>query len=217
MSFDRNEHPHRRYNPLFDEWVLVSPHRMKRPWSGQVDPPETEDNPPYSPTNSLCPGNVRSNGATNPDYTSTFAFENDFPAILTDAPEPPEDKSSLFRSASVRGECKVICTHPKTNISMAKMNNAEIVAVIDEFITQYKSLEQKYKWVQIFENRGKMMGCSNPHPHCQIWATDCLPNLPQKAYDAQLNHFKVFFVTYYRCKYLLGRLYFLIFFASIGI
>jgi len=163
---------------------------MKRPWSGQVDPPENDDIAEYDPKNPLCPGNTRSNGEKNPDYNTTFVFPNDFPAILTDTPEPPKDeKPKLFKSAPVRGECKVICFHPKTNVTLAKMNTEELNVVVDAWVDQAKKLD-KYKWVQIFENRGKMMGCSNPHPHCQIWATDILPTLPEKADNSQRKYFK---------------------------
>lgn len=175
---------------LLDEWVLVSPHRMKRPWSGQIDPPEKDNIAEYDPKNPLCPGNTRSNGEKNPDYDTTFVFPNDFPAILTDTPEPPKDeKPKLFKSAPVRGECKVICFHPKTNVTLAKMNTEELNVVVDAWVDQAKKLDN-YKWVQIFENRGKMMGCSNPHPHCQIWATDILPTLPEKADNSQRKYFK---------------------------
>lgn len=154
----------------------------------KVDPPELDKIPSYSPTNPLCPGNTRPNGIKNPVYESTFVFENDFAAIQKNTPTPPKDVSPLFKAAAISGECKVICFHPKTDITTAKMTNLELVAVINSWMDESVKLAKKYKWVQIFENRGAMMGCSNPHPHCQIWATDILPNLPAKADENQRKH-----------------------------
>ena len=181
MSFDYNEHQHIRFNPLKDEWVLVSPHRMKRPWAGQIEKPEEKKVPEYDPNNPLCPGNKRSSGAVNPKYTGTFVFDNDFPALQTGSPDVPSDQHPLFQSAVARGECKVMCFHPKSNLTLPLMEKGEIVTVIDKWIEVYNELRQKHRWVQIFENKGAMMGCSNPHPHCQVWASSFLPNEPAAA------------------------------------
>lgn len=180
MSFNADEHQHIRYNPLKDEWVLVSPHRALRPWSGQVESPTSSSTPipPYDPTNPLCPGVVRSSGITTPHYTTTHVFTNDFPALLEDGPAPPDNPGEdLFKAKPAQGTCRVMCYHPKTNMYLDTMEKEYVVDnVIGEWIKQSIDLGSKYKWVQIFENRGAMMGCSNPHPHCQIWASNFLPN-----------------------------------------
>ena len=156
--------------------MLVSPHRMKRPWSGQVEKPTEEERPEFDPKNPLCPGVTRPNGATNPQYENTFVFDNDFPALLEDVPEPDETDSPLFKAAAARGTCRVMCFSPKSNITLPLMSQQEIKMVIDTWIEEMLTLGKKYQWVQIFENKGAAMGCSNPHPHCQIWASSFLPN-----------------------------------------
>ncbi|XP_061655326.1 galactose-1-phosphate uridylyltransferase isoform X4 [Phyllopteryx taeniolatus] len=173
----RNKHQHLRYNPLRDTWVLVSAHRMKRPWAGQVEKPPEECIPRYDPYNPLCPGNTRANGETNPEYKSTFIFENDFPAMQSDAPDPVSGHP-LFQSKAARGVCKVMCFHPWSDISLPLMKKGEVVSVIDKWAELMEELGATYPWVQIFENKGAMMGCSNPHPHCQVWASSFLPNEP---------------------------------------
>ncbi|XP_074603858.1 galactose-1-phosphate uridylyltransferase [Brevipalpus obovatus] len=179
-KFSDTEHQHVRYNPLIDEWVLVSPHRAKRPWSGQQEKPAQQEVPEYDERNPLCPGAVRANGIQNPKYESTFVFDNDFPALLENVPEPPESNSSFFQAKSARGKCKVICFHPKSNITLPSMEIEDICKVIKVWQIENQSLGEKYTWVQIFENKGEVMGCSNPHPHCQIWASSFLPNEPRK-------------------------------------
>lgn len=186
-----SEHQHVRYNPLRDEWVLVSPHRLKRPWAGQVEKASTQAIPEYDPKNPLCPGNSRSTGKTNPPYSSTYIFDNDFPAlqpeerVIDDVGEDP-----LFRIAPASGECKVMCFHPHSNVTLPRMKISEITAVINEWIKLLVDLGKKYKWVQIFENKGAIMGCSNPHPHCQIWASSFLPNEPALADKTQREYYK---------------------------
>jgi UDPglucose--hexose-1-phosphate uridylyltransferase len=173
------EHPHRRLNPLTSEWVLVSPQRTQRPWKGKVESHAVDRIPQFEPDCYLCPGNVRANGDRNPPYEHTFVFDNDF-AALTSEGRPFESTRSLFRQTSTSGVCKVICFSPRHDVTLAQMSVAEVRAVIDVWAEQTKTLGQKFAWVQIFENKGEIMGCSNPHPHCQIWASSSIPNEPSK-------------------------------------
>lgn len=168
--------PHRRYNPLTGEWVLVSPHRTQRPWLGQEES-TADGRPSYDPTCYLCPGNTRANGESNPAYESTFVFQNDFAAIRTNDPDF-QFENGLLKAESVRGECRVICFSPRHDLTLAQMNVEEIGQVIHTWIEQTRELSLKYKWVQVFENKGAVMGCSNPHPHGQIWAGSAVPTLP---------------------------------------
>lgn len=160
--------------------MLVSPHRAKRPWKGQVEKSEEKSVPEFDANNPLCPGVFRANGIKNPNYTSTFVFDNDFPALLEDVPEPPKEESFFFQAKSAKGNCKVICFHPKSNLTLPMMNSKEIIAIIEVWKSQNEQLGSKFDWVQIFENKGEIMGCSNPHPHCQVWASSFLPNEPRK-------------------------------------
>uniref|UniRef100_A0A0A9X1B0 Galactose-1-phosphate uridylyltransferase n=1 Tax=Lygus hesperus TaxID=30085 RepID=A0A0A9X1B0_LYGHE len=176
MEFHPSEHQHQRWNPLRGEWILVSPHRLQRPWSGAQ---EETALPVPDPDNPLCPGVTRPNGIRTPDYESTYVFTNDFPALNTDAPEPPLSKDPLFQMAPARGTCKVICYSPKTDTTMGIMTIQEIIKIIEVWIDELLSLGKTYEWVQIFENRGEIMGCSNPHPHGQIWASNFIPNEPR--------------------------------------
>ncbi|XP_027046751.1 galactose-1-phosphate uridylyltransferase-like [Pocillopora damicornis] len=176
-SFDPTEYQHTRYNPLRDDWVLVSPHRMKRPWKGQVEKPQEEEIPRWDPKNPLCPRTVRASGKENPDYESTYVFENDFPALLQEeAPAPGPSAHHLLKCEPAQGTCRVMCFHPWSDVTLPLMSIDEILEVIREWIRQYQELSKTYRWVQIFENKGAVMGCSNPHPHCQIWASSFLPN-----------------------------------------
>ena len=175
MEFDPAEHPHRRFNPLTREWILVSAHRTKRPWQGQQEEPDRERRAPYDETCYLCPGNTRAGGERNPQYTSTYVFTNDFPAMLPNVPEAGPASHPLFRCEAVRGTSRVICFSPRHDLTLPEMSIDEIRAVIELWSDQITELGKQYRWVQIFENKGAMVGCSNPHPHCQIWAGSAIP------------------------------------------
>ena len=174
MTFDPIEHPHRRYNPLRDEWILVSPHRAKRPWQGQEDAPDVALRAAYDPDCFLCAGNKRIAGELNPDYSGTFVFENDFAALLPDAPAPT-DSDPLFRAEGARGLSRVICFSPDHGKTLPELPLNQIENVIDTWAAQVAELGATYANVQVFENKGAMMGCSNPHPHGQVWATNYVP------------------------------------------
>lgn len=183
-----NEIPHQRWNPLLDEWVLVSPHRTKRPWQGQIERPDTPSLPSYDPDCYLCPGNVRANGERNPPYEATFVFPNDFAALLPDSPPLQASEDPLFRIAPARGECRVIVYTPRHNATLATLTDAERRAVVDVWASQTEDLRE-YAYVQIFENNGAMMGASNPHAHGQLWASDFVPSLVQREIDTQGRYF----------------------------
>jgi UDPglucose--hexose-1-phosphate uridylyltransferase len=172
------ENPHRRLNPLTREWVLVSPHRTQRPWQGQVERPVQPAGVAYDPDCYLCPGNSRAGGRHNPGYDSTFVFDNDYAALLPDTPEDRIDDRGLLVAQGERGICRVICFSPRHDLTLARMETADIEKVVRVWVEQYRDLGSRnfIRYVQIFENRGDMMGASNPHPHCQIWSNSDLPN-----------------------------------------
>lgn len=191
--FNLLDHPHRRLNLLTGEWVLVSPHRTKRPWQGQVEKLPPEARPRYDPTCYLCPGNTRAGGQVNPAYTHTFVFENDFAALMPTPVAGQMDMAGLLRAEPVRGTCRVLCFSPRHDLTLAEMPVAAIRSVVDMWAEQTAELAALpyIGYVQVFENRGAMMGASNPHPHGQVWATERVPNEPAKeatrqaAYHAQ--------------------------------
>ena len=169
-----SDQPHRRYNPLRDEWLLVSPHRAKRPWQGKEDAPDLSQPPAHDPHCYLCAGNERINGARNPDYDGVYVFANDFAALLPDTPDP-ESSDPLLRAEGARGEARVMCFSPDHGKTLAQCSQKEIGDVIAEWIAQSRELGAKYRNVQLFETKGELLGSSNPHPHGQIWATDYSP------------------------------------------
>jgi UDPglucose--hexose-1-phosphate uridylyltransferase len=185
--------PHRRFNQLTREWVLVSPHRAKRPWLGQVEKTPLQNLPAYDPTCYLCPGNERAGGVRNPAYPATFVFDNDFAALLPEtqaAPDLPAD--SLFVAEPESGLCRVICFSPRHDLTLPELTQSEVEAVIGTWTDQTRELGRRdfINYVQVFENKGAMMGCSNPHPHSQVWATRHLPNEPAKELAAQHQYWR---------------------------
>ena len=189
-NFNPDDHSHRRYNALTGEWVLVSPHRSKRPWQGQVEKPVTEARPHYDPGCYLCPGNDRAGGEKNPDYDGTFVFQNDFSALLPDVPAGQGGNHELLRSESESGLCRVICFSPRHDLTLPEMDVADIRRVVDLWTEQYEELGamDDINHVQIFENKGAAMGCSNPHPHGQIWAQRNLPVEPFKELNSMREY-----------------------------
>jgi UDPglucose--hexose-1-phosphate uridylyltransferase len=181
--------PHRRYNSLTDEWLLVSAERTSRPWLGREEAPPPQGLPAYDPSCYLCPGNVRANGERNPRYDSTFVFTNDFAALSPDAPAGAFE-DGLLRAESERGQCLVICFSPRHDLSISRMSAGQARTVVDLWAAQTAALGERYQWVQVFENRGAAMGASNPHPHGQIWAGDAIPREAEKEDASQLRHFE---------------------------
>lgn len=181
--------PHRRYNALTGEWLLVSAERTSRPWLGREEVPPSTDLPEYDPSCYLCPGNTRANGERNPAYDSTFVFTNDFAALRPDTPAASLE-DGLLRAASERGTCQVICFSPRHDLSLSRMSAGQVRTVVDLWASQTASLGQQYAWVQVFENRGSAMGASNPHPHGQIWAGDALPREAEKEDVTGHRHFE---------------------------
>ncbi|MBN1946522.1 MAG: UDP-glucose--hexose-1-phosphate uridylyltransferase [Bradymonadales bacterium] len=175
-----NQFPHRRLNPLTGQWLLVSPHRTRRPWLGMVEQPVDFRLQPYDPRCYLCPGNARAGGVLNPQYRDVFVFTNDFASLLAGVPELRLQEGDLLQAASEQGICRVVCFSPRHDLTLSLMSTTEIQKVIEAWIEEYQSLGglEYIRHVQIFENRGEMMGCSNPHPHGQIWAQATIPELP---------------------------------------
>ncbi|MGB5657239.1 MAG: UDP-glucose--hexose-1-phosphate uridylyltransferase [Acidimicrobiia bacterium] len=169
--------PHRRYNPLTDEWVLVSAQRTDRPWLGQVEKPTPDVRPRFDPQCYLCPGTERAGGVRNDDYTGTYVFTNDYPALIPYAAAARSISDGLFVAEEEQGTCRVVCFSPRHDLALAEMDHASIDAVIDTWANQTEELGRTHRWVQVFENRGAAMGASNPHPHGQIWATSSIPTL----------------------------------------
>jgi len=191
METNFNENPHRRFNPLTGEWILVSPHRTKRPWQGKTEKSAVDKKPSYDPKCYLCPTNGRMGGAVNPDYKKPFSFVNDFSALLNDvAPEKFED--GLLYAESESGICKVVCFSPDHSLTLPLMTKEEIKDVITLWQQEYEELGavKGINHVQIFENKGDVMGCSNPHPHGQIWAQRSIPQEIQKKSDRLLAYWK---------------------------
>jgi UDPglucose--hexose-1-phosphate uridylyltransferase len=185
------QYPHRRWNPLRRSWVLVSPHRTQRPWQGEVSKTAAPAGLTYDPECYLCPGNSRAGGEINPQYDGVFSFVNDYSAVLPDPPAHVDETASpLLAAEPIQGLCKVLCFHPDHSLTLAKMQRPDIRRVVDAWASETEAIAALgwIKYAQIFENRGAMMGASNPHPHCQIWATSEIPDEPALETEAQKAH-----------------------------
>ncbi len=192
MKFDIDKHPHRRYNPLTNEWILVSPQRNNRPWQGQVESTQENSLPDYDKDCYLCPTNTRANGEGNPDYKDSYVFDNDFPALLQEHIEYNDANDFLFQIQPETGINRVVCFSPKHNITLAEMEVSEIEKVVEVWKSEYINLGKKenINYIQIFENKGAIMGCSNPHPHGQIWAQKSLPTQVEKTQKNLKQYFE---------------------------
>lgn len=190
-SFNQKKHPHRRYNPLLDEWVLVSPQRSNRPWQGQTEKVAEEKRPIHDPNCYLCSGNLRVNGKRNPDYKGVYVFDNDFGSLIKDSVEFIEEESDFFLLKPERGINRVICFSENHSLALSQMEVDNIKKVVDVWQQQYKELgaEDYISHVQIFENKGSVMGCSNPHPHGQIWAQSSIPSSVLKTQENLKKYF----------------------------
>ena len=181
--------PHRRYNALSGEWLLVSAERTSRPWSGSKEAPPVDNVPAHDSSCYLCPGNMRAKGQINPWYESTYVFTNDFAALRPDTPQASFE-AGLLRAASEQGTCQVLCFSPRHDLTISKMSTAQARTVVDLWSSQSELLGQSFEWVQVFENRGSAMGASSPHPHGQIWAGSALPREATKEEATQLRYFE---------------------------
>ncbi len=190
-NLEINSFPHRRKNILTGEWILVSPHRTQRPWQGEISKADNENRPEYVPDCYLCPGNKRASGEINPKYKSTFVFTNDFSALKSDIPDIKNNNKGLLKSKSEKGICRVLNFSPRHDLTLAEMSVSDIENVISAWQKEYKKLsdESFINYIQIFENKGSIMGNSNPHPHCQIWAQQSIPAGPA----SELKQFKKYY------------------------
>ena len=183
-------HPHRRRNPLTGEWVLVSPQRTQRPWQGKQEALPPSSIPQHDPSCYLCPGNTRAGGAQNPSYASTFVFTNDYPALLPEPSGEVQQDGYLLKGEEVTGTSRVVCFSPRHDLTFASLPVSGIRTVVDTWAQETALLGEQYRWVQVFENKGALMGCSNAHPHGQIWAGSFLPNEPAKEDREQRAYLK---------------------------
>lgn len=191
-TIDFTEQPHKRLNVLTGEWILVSPHRTRRPWQGKTEAPAILQRPSYDPSCYLCPGNTRADGSTNPAYTSCYAFTNDYAALLRDTPPGSYNEKELLVAESQRGICRVICFSPRHDLTLPELTIENIEAVIALWREEFASLAANpdIRYIQIFENKGEIMGCSNPHPHGQIWSLNDVPSEPARETIQQKKYFE---------------------------
>ena len=192
LSFDQKKHPHRRYNPLLEEWILVSPQRANRPWQGQTEKRAEEELPAHDENCYLCSGNIRVNGEKNPDYTGVYVFDNDFGSLMKDEVEFSDKSSDFFSLKPERGINRVICFSENHSLTLPEMEVDDIKNVVDVWQNQYNELGNLdyINHVQIFENKGQVMGCSNPHPHGQIWAQSSIPSTVLRTQENLKKYFE---------------------------